>query len=167
MITKEGSTLIVNFMTPGAGILVIWCAHISHIVKVQYFFSIHQGTDQTNWGNSNDNQERVYLNWKFNDHWDRVFFLLGHVHIIHIVVKMQYFFSSSSLLWDIDQVNKDKIMITKEVSINIVISMTQRGCGIDDKELEGGGKNHEWSVSLKSLILRWPLRPMSLLLFQY
>ena len=38
MITKEGSTQIVNFMTPGAGILVLWCGHLSHIVKMHYFF---------------------------------------------------------------------------------------------------------------------------------
>ena len=30
MMTKEGSTKIVNFMTPGAGVLVLGCGHISH-----------------------------------------------------------------------------------------------------------------------------------------
>ena len=30
MMTKEGSTKIVNFMTPGAGALVLGCGHISH-----------------------------------------------------------------------------------------------------------------------------------------
>ena len=34
MITKEGSTKIVNFMTPGAGVLVLGCGHISHIVTM-------------------------------------------------------------------------------------------------------------------------------------
>ena len=38
MMTKEGSTKIVNFMTPGAGVLVLGCGHISHIVKMHYFF---------------------------------------------------------------------------------------------------------------------------------
>ena len=38
MMTKEGSTKIVNFMTPGAGILVLGHDHISHIVKMHYFF---------------------------------------------------------------------------------------------------------------------------------
>ena len=33
MITKEGSTKIVNFMTPGAGVLALGCGHINHIVK--------------------------------------------------------------------------------------------------------------------------------------
>ena len=40
MITKERSTKIVNFMTPGAGVLVLGCGHISHIAKVHYFFKI-------------------------------------------------------------------------------------------------------------------------------
>ena len=29
--TKEASTKIVNFMTPGAGVLMLMCDHISHI----------------------------------------------------------------------------------------------------------------------------------------
>ena len=37
-ITKEGSTKIVNFMTPLAGVLVLGRGHISHIVKMHYFF---------------------------------------------------------------------------------------------------------------------------------
>ena len=36
--TKEGSTKIVNFMTPGAGVLVLGRGHISHIVKMHHFF---------------------------------------------------------------------------------------------------------------------------------
>ena len=38
MMTKEGSSKIVNFMTPGAGVLVLGCGHISHGVKMHYFF---------------------------------------------------------------------------------------------------------------------------------
>ena len=38
MMTKEGSTKIVNFMTPGAGVLVLGRGHINHIVKMHYFF---------------------------------------------------------------------------------------------------------------------------------
>ena len=38
MMTKGGSTKIVNFMTPGAGGLVPGCRHIRHIVKMLYFF---------------------------------------------------------------------------------------------------------------------------------
>ena len=36
--TKEGSTKIVTFMTPGTEVLVLGRAHISHIVKIHYFF---------------------------------------------------------------------------------------------------------------------------------
>ena len=39
MMTKEGSTKIINFMTPGAGDLVLGCGHIRHIVKMHYFFN--------------------------------------------------------------------------------------------------------------------------------
>ena len=38
MMTKVGSTKVINFMTLGAGVLVLWRGHISHIVKVHYFF---------------------------------------------------------------------------------------------------------------------------------
>ena len=34
----KGSTKIVNFMTRGAGVLVLGCGHISHIVNMHYFF---------------------------------------------------------------------------------------------------------------------------------
>ena len=39
MMTKEGSTKIVNFMTPGAGVLVLGHGHISHIVKILVSFA--------------------------------------------------------------------------------------------------------------------------------
>ena len=39
--TKEGSTKIVNFMTPRAGVLVRGPGHISHIEKKDYFFKNH------------------------------------------------------------------------------------------------------------------------------
>ena len=39
MMTKEGSTKTINFMTPWAGVLVQGCGHISHIVKMHYFFN--------------------------------------------------------------------------------------------------------------------------------
>ena len=37
MMTKEGSTKIVNFMTPGAGVLMFGCGHIISII----FYSIN------------------------------------------------------------------------------------------------------------------------------
>ena len=42
MMTKEGSTKIVTFMTPGSEVLVLGCGHISHIVKMHYFFKNRQ-----------------------------------------------------------------------------------------------------------------------------
>ena len=38
MMTKEVSIKIVNFVTPKAGVLVLGCGNISHIVKLHYFF---------------------------------------------------------------------------------------------------------------------------------
>ena len=38
MMIKEGSTKMVNFMTPRAKILVLGRGHVSHMVKMQYFF---------------------------------------------------------------------------------------------------------------------------------
>ena len=38
MMNKKGSTKIVNFMTPGARVLVLGRGHIIHIVKMHYFF---------------------------------------------------------------------------------------------------------------------------------
>ena len=52
MMTKERSTKIVKFMTPGEGVLVLGHSHISNIVKMNYFFkkiffSTLPGIDQT------------------------------------------------------------------------------------------------------------------------
>ena len=38
MMTMEGSTKIVNFMTPGVGDLELGRGHLSHVVKMQYSF---------------------------------------------------------------------------------------------------------------------------------
>ena len=38
MITREESTKIVNLMTSGAEILVLGHDHVSHVVKMYYFF---------------------------------------------------------------------------------------------------------------------------------
>ena len=65
MMTKEGSTQIVNFMTSGAVVLVLGRGHISHIVKMHYS-SLLLGIDQTNQVCSNDNQG-VYQNYKYHD----------------------------------------------------------------------------------------------------
>ena len=39
MMTKEGSTKIVNFIILRAGVLVIGHGHISHIMKMNYFLN--------------------------------------------------------------------------------------------------------------------------------
>ena len=44
MMTKDGSTKIVNFMTQRAGVLVLGRGHKSHIAKVHYFFKIFFST---------------------------------------------------------------------------------------------------------------------------
>ena len=38
MMTEEGSTKIVNFMTPGVGVILLRCDYISYIVKINYFY---------------------------------------------------------------------------------------------------------------------------------
>ena len=38
MMTKEVSTKIVNYLTPGAGVPVLGRGHISHKMKMHYFF---------------------------------------------------------------------------------------------------------------------------------
>ena len=43
MMTKEESTKIVNFMTPGTGVLVLGRGHISDIVKM-YYLLLYQYT---------------------------------------------------------------------------------------------------------------------------
>ena len=40
MITQEGSTKIVNFMTPRAGVLVLGCGYMNHIVKIHYIIPL-------------------------------------------------------------------------------------------------------------------------------
>ena len=47
MMTKEESTKILNYMTPGAGVLVLECGHISCIVKM-HSSSLLPGLGQTN-----------------------------------------------------------------------------------------------------------------------
>ena len=39
MLTNEGSTKIVNFMTPGTGVMMLGCGHISHSEYSEYVVS--------------------------------------------------------------------------------------------------------------------------------
>ena len=73
MMTTERSTKIVNFMTPGAGVLVLGRGHISHIVKMHYYFKnlllySQAWIRQTKYNvYSINDQGRVYKNYKFHD----------------------------------------------------------------------------------------------------
>ena len=64
--TKEESTKIVNFMTTGAGVLVLWCGHISHILKMHNFFLkcsyLLPGIDQRSYVCRNNDHGRIYQN---------------------------------------------------------------------------------------------------------
>ena len=73
MMTKEGSTKIVTFMTPRAGVLVLGCGHISYIVKMHYYFKnlllySQAWIRQTKYNvYSIYDQGRVYKNYEFHD----------------------------------------------------------------------------------------------------
>ena len=68
---KEGSTNIVYFMTPRAGVLVLGHSHINHIVKMHYFYKnlllYSQAQFQTTYLYSDGDHGRVYQNCKFHD----------------------------------------------------------------------------------------------------
>ena len=40
MMNKDGSIIIVNFMTPGAGVLMLGRGHISHYSEYVFSFSL-------------------------------------------------------------------------------------------------------------------------------
>ena len=61
MMTKQGSTNIINSMTQGAGVLVLGRGHINHLVKIfHYKSSLPYGIIQTNQENSYDGHGRLY-----------------------------------------------------------------------------------------------------------
>ena len=62
---------------------------------------------------------KVNQNCIFNDPWGRFLFVLGYVHK-SLTVKMQSFFASSCLLWDMEQTNY-RVLMCKEGSTKIVI----------------------------------------------
>ena len=66
MMTKKGSTKIVNFMTPNVGVLVLGRGDISeNALFLKKSSSLLPGIDQTNYVYSIDDQGRVYQNCKF------------------------------------------------------------------------------------------------------
>ena len=71
MMTREGSTQIVNFMTPGgwgrgggARVLLQERDHIRHIVKMHS--SVFWDMIRTNYVHNNDEKGRVYQNYKIS-----------------------------------------------------------------------------------------------------
>ena len=72
VMTKEGVYLNCK-LTPGAGVFALGRGHISHIMKMHYFFknlsSLLPVIDQTNYVYSIDDQGRVYQNCEFHDPW--------------------------------------------------------------------------------------------------
>ena len=69
----KGSTKILNFMTPGLGIFVLWHGHISYIVKIHYIFKnillcSRAEIRQTEGIVTNDDQGRVYQNFTFHNY---------------------------------------------------------------------------------------------------
>ena len=93
MMTKEGSTKIVNFITPGQGFFAGAWPHKSYSENALFLWkssSLLPGIDQTNSVlYSSDDQGSLYMyqNCKFHEPRGRV--LLGHGHISH-KVKMNY-----------------------------------------------------------------------------
>ena len=69
MMTKEESTKILNFMTPGAGVLELGCDQINHIVKMHFLKSsfLPPCIYHTNQIYSNNDEGRVYQNCTFHD----------------------------------------------------------------------------------------------------
>ena len=86
MMTKEGSTKIVNFITPGAGVLLLGRGHISHIVKMHYFFKNLLYTQAYI-------RQTKYVVMMTKEGSTKVIkvLVLGHGHISHIL-KLHYFF---------------------------------------------------------------------------
>ena len=96
MMTKEGSTKIVYFMTPGVWVLVIGCGHISYRVKMHYFFknlffNSQALIRQTKYVVMMTKEGSTKI-LNFMTPWVGVL-VLGRGHISHRV-KMHYFFKN-------------------------------------------------------------------------
>ena len=138
MMTKEGSTKIVNLITRWAGVLVLGRGHISHILKMHYFFKNLLFTQvkirQSNQLCSNDEQGMVYQIINFMT--PRAGVLVQGCGHISRIVKMHYFFKNL-LLYSQTYIKQTKyiVMMNKEGSTKIVNFMTPRagvlvlGCG--------------------------------------
>ena len=93
MLTKEGSTKIVSFMSPGSVVLVMGHGHISHIVKMHYSLKILHLYFQAMFRKTKYivmlTKEGSIKIVSFMSPGSGVL-VLGHGHISHIV-KMHYF----------------------------------------------------------------------------
>ena len=119
MMTEEGSTKILNFMTPGAEVFVLGRGHISQwkcIISLKFLFS-NMGHG---WDTQRNDQGRVYKNYRTSG---QGFFVSGRGH----KVKMQYFFLSSlsTLRHGENKLSMYIVMMTKGGSNKIFNFLTQ------------------------------------------
>ena len=110
MITREGSTKIVNFMTAGAGVLMPGRGHISHIAKMHYFLEIVFSTPR-------HRTEKVYMYilmmTKEGSIEIAIFmtsgpgvFVPGCGHISNIVkLHLKFLLYSSSIFWGMNKLS--------------------------------------------------------------
>ena len=104
IMTTEGFTKIVSTgitLEFGAGVLVLECGYIVHIVKMHYFFfskfTLLLGVDKTNSAYSNDEQEMVYQTFKFHDshtswfRWAWSYMYFTHCEMQHCFLNPYYF----------------------------------------------------------------------------
>ena len=124
MMTTERSTKIVNFMTTGTGVLVLGRTHISHIVKIHYFFKnlflySQAQIRQTKYIIMTNEGSTIILNFMTPG---AGILVLGRGHINHIL-KMHYFYKNR-FLYSQAQIRQTKYVVmmnkNKEESTEIV-----------------------------------------------
>ena len=96
MMTEEGSTKIVNFMTPGAEVLVLRCGHKNDIVKIHYIFK-----NLLLYSQAQIRQQEGIVMMSKEESTNFVNFMTPRAGILVLgrghIVNMQYFFSFSCL----------------------------------------------------------------------
>ena len=128
MMSKECSTIIVNFMTPRAGIVVLGCGHISNIVKKKYVIKslllyskaqIRQTEGKVMMSQEGSTKIVNFINPRAE------ILVLGCGHE-SVLLKIHYFLNCFSLLPGTDQQAEVIVMMTHEGSTKIVNFMTPR-----------------------------------------
>ena len=117
MLTREGSTKIINLMTPRAGVPVLGHVHIGHIVKMHYF-----SEDLLySWPLYRQTEYKVLISMEastkilnFMTPWAGVP-VLGCGHISHIL-KMHYFFENLLYSWLSCRVIECIIILNRDAS---------------------------------------------------